>query len=186
MLAGARMNRRHFLMGTAAMAAAPKKSRSSPNDTIRVACIGVGNPDIGVHGQGRVHLQRYSEMQNVEVAAVCDVDSRLLALGHDTVEKLGRKRQAGKDVYLEKPCSHNIFEARQIVAAARKYNRIVQHGVNARSGVAIREAVQKMREGLIGDVYMARGVVFQSRPSIGRAPVEPVPPGVDYDLWLGP
>ena len=216
------MNRRYFLMGTAALAAAPKKSRSSPNDTIRVACIGVGNPDIGVKGQGRVHLQRYSEMRNVEVAAVCDVDSRLLALGQDTVEKLGRKRpagfadmrkilddksldavsiatpdhlhalqaiwacQAGKDVYLEKPCSHNIFEARQIVAAARKYNRIVQHGLNARSGVAIREAVQKMREGLIGDVYMARGVVFQWRESIGRAPVEPVPAGVDYDLWLGP
>jgi len=216
------MNRRHFLMGTAALTGAPKKSRASPNDTIRVACIGVGNPDIGVHGQGRVHLQRYSEMQNVEVAAVCDVDSRLLALGQDTVEKLGRKRpagftdmrkiledksidavsiatpdhlhalqaiwacQAGKDVYLEKPCSHNIFEARQIVAAARKYNRIVQHGVNARSGVAIREAVQKMREGLIGDVYMARGMVFQWRESIGRAPVEPVPAGVDYDLWLGP
>src|SRR5260370_17074197 len=86
------MNRRHCLMGTAALAAAPKKSRASPNDTIRVACIGVGNPDIGVHGQGRVHLQRYSEMQNVEVAAVCDVDSRLLALGQDTVANLSPHR----------------------------------------------------------------------------------------------
>jgi predicted dehydrogenase len=209
-------------MGTAAVAALPKKGRSSPNDTIRVACIGVGNPDIGVKGQGRVHLQRYSEMENVEVAAICDVDQRLLTYGQGIVEKLGRKKpagfadirkvlddksidavsiatpdhhhalqaiwacQAGKDVYVEKPCSHNIFEARQIVAAAHKYNRIVQHGVNARSGGAIREAVQKMREGLIGDVYMARGVVFQWRESIGRAPVEPVPAGVDYDLWLGP
>src|SRR5438445_6361414 len=89
------MYRRYFVMGTAALAATPKKSRSSPNETIRVACIGVGNPDIGVKGQGRVHLQRYSEMQNVEVAAVCDVDSRLLGLGQDTVEKLGRKRPAG-------------------------------------------------------------------------------------------
>ena len=215
------MNRRYFLMGAAASSALTKKGRSSPNDTIRVACIGVGNPDIGVKGQGRVHLQRYSEMQNVEVAAICDVDQRLIAHGQDTVEKLGRKKpagftdirkvledksidavsiatpdhhhalqaiwacQAGKDVYVEKPCSHNIFEARQIVAAARKYDRIVQHGVNARSGGAIREAVQKMRAGLIGDVYMARGVVFQWRESIGRAPVEPVPAGVDYDLWLG-
>jgi predicted dehydrogenase len=216
------MNRRYFLMGATASAAFTKKGRSSPNDTIRVACIGVGNPDIGVKGQGRVHLQRYSEMQNVEVAAICDVDQRLIAHGQNTVEKLGRKKpagftdirkvledksidavsiatpdhhhalqaiwacQSGKDVYVEKPCSHNIFEARQIVAAARKYNRIVQHGVNARSGGAIREAVQKMRAGLIGDVYMARGVVFQWRESIGRAPVEPVPAGVDYDLWLGP
>jgi predicted dehydrogenase len=216
------MNRRYFLMGTAALSALPKKVRSSPGDTIRVACVGVGNPDIGVKGQGRVHLERYSEMKNVEVAAICDVDSRLVAFGQDTVEKLGRKKpagfadfrrilddksidavsiatpdhhhalqaiwacQAGKDVYVEKPCSHNIFEARQIVAAAQKYNRIVQHGVNARSGGAIREAVQKMRAGLIGDVYMARGMVFQWRESIGRAPVEPVPAGVDYDLWLGP
>src|SRR5258708_36970130 len=89
------MNRRHFLMGSAASVAMPKKSRSSANDTIRVACIGVGNPDIGVKGQGRVHLQRYSEMQNVEVAAGCDVDSQLLALGQDTAEKLGRDRTAG-------------------------------------------------------------------------------------------
>jgi predicted dehydrogenase len=188
-------------MGTAASVALPKKGRSSPNDTNRVACIGVGNPDIGVKGQGRVRLRRYSEMHNVEVAAICDVDRRLIAHGQDLVEKLGRKKPAGftdirkvledKSIdavsiatpdHVEKPCSHNIFEARQIVAAAHKYDRIVQHGVNARSGGAIREAVQKMRDGLIGDAYMARGVVFQWRESIGRAPVEPVPAGVDYDL----
>src|SRR5258705_13916338 len=86
------MNRRYFLMGAAASVAFTKKGRSSPNDTIRVACIGVGNPDIGVKGQGRVHLQRYSEMQNVEVAAICDVDQSLIAHGQDTVEKLGRER----------------------------------------------------------------------------------------------
>ncbi len=93
--------------------------------------------------------------------------------------------QAGKDVYVEKPCSHNIFEARQIVAARQKYRRIVQHGTNSRSGIA-REAVQKMREGLIGDIYMARGLCFKWRDTIGRKPVEPVPAGVHYDLWLGP
>ena len=60
---------------------------------------------------------------------------------------------AGKDVYCEKPCSHNMFESRQIVEAARKYNRIVQHGTNSRSGVAIREAMEHIRTGLIGDVY---------------------------------
>src|SRR5947208_14804800 len=89
------MNRRYFLMGTAASVALPKKGRSSPNDTIRVACVGVGNPDIGVKGQGRVHLQRYSEMHNVEVAAICDVDRRLIAHGQALVEKLGRKKPAG-------------------------------------------------------------------------------------------
>jgi predicted dehydrogenase len=94
--------------------------------------------------------------------------------------------QAGKDVYCEKPCSHNMFESRQIVEAAHKYNRIVQHGTNSRSGVAIREAMEHIRTGLIGDVYMARGVVFKWRDTIGRKPAQPVPAGVDYDLWLGP
>jgi Oxidoreductase family, C-terminal alpha/beta domain len=89
-------------------------------------------------------------------------------------------------VYVEKPCSHDMFEARQIVAAARKYDRLVQQDSQSRSAVALRDAVQKMRDGLIGDVYMARGLCFKWRDTIGRAPVEPVPAGVDYDLWLGP
>ena len=66
-----------------------------------------------------------------------------------------------------------------------KYGRLVQHGTNSRSGIA-REAVQKMREGLIGEPYMARGLCFKWRDTIGHAPVEPVPAGVHYDLWLGP
>jgi predicted dehydrogenase len=78
-----------------------------------------------------------------------------------------------------------MFEARQIVAAAQKYNRIVQHGTNCRSGVA-REAIEKIREGLIGDVYMSRGLCYKWRDTIGRKPEEPVPSGVHYDLWLGP
>src|SRR6266853_1133560 len=94
--------------------------------------------------------------------------------------------QAGKDVYVEKPCSHNIFEGRKLVEASQQYNRIVQHGTNSRSGVAVREAVQKMREGVIGDVYMARGLCFKWRDTIGHTPEEAVPAGVHYDLWTGP
>ena len=94
--------------------------------------------------------------------------------------------QAGKDVYVEKPCSHDMFEARQIVAAAQKYNRLVQHGTNSRSGIAREAVVQHIADGLIGDVYMARGLCFKWRDTIGRKPVEPVPAGVHYDLWLGP
>jgi len=94
--------------------------------------------------------------------------------------------QAGKDVYVEKPCTHNIFEARQIVAAARKYDRMVQQGSQSRSSEALQEGVQKMREGLIGDVYMARGLCYKTRNTIGRTPVSDVPEGVDYDLWTGP
>lgn len=94
--------------------------------------------------------------------------------------------QAGKDVYVEKPGSHNIWEGRKMVEAARKYDRIVQHGVQLRSSVAIREAVQLLRDGYIGKVYMARGLVFRKRPDIGNKPFEPVPAGLDYDLWTGP
>jgi len=93
--------------------------------------------------------------------------------------------QAGKDVYVEKPCSHDMFEARQIVAAAQKYNRIVAHGTQQRSGAG-RAVVEQLRAGLIGDVYMARGMCYKRRDTIGRKPEAPVPAGVHYDLWLGP
>ena len=210
------MNRRHFLMSSTAAATAALRSSSlaSPNDTVRVACV-------GVRGQGRSHIDNYAKMDNVEIAAICDIDESVLNQRLNDVEKMGKKRpasytdirklledksidaisiatpnhshtlqtvwacQAGKDVYVEKPCAHDMFEARQIVAAAEKYNRLVQHGTNCRSGIA-REGVQKLREGLIGDVYMARGLCFKWRDTIGRKPVEPVPPGVHYDLWLGP
>jgi predicted dehydrogenase len=94
--------------------------------------------------------------------------------------------QAGKDVYVEKPCAYNIFEAQQLLAAAKKYNRMVQHGTNARSSPAMQEAVQKVREGLIGNPYMSRGLCYKWRNTIGHTPVESVPAGVHYDLWLGP
>jgi len=94
--------------------------------------------------------------------------------------------QAGKDVYVEKPCSHGIWEGRKLVEAARKHGRMVQHGTGSRSMSAFQEAVARLREGVIGNVYMARGLCYKWRESIGRCPDEPVPPGVHYDLWLGP
>jgi predicted dehydrogenase len=94
--------------------------------------------------------------------------------------------QAGKDVYVEKPCSHNLWEGQQLVKASQRYNRIVQHGTQIRSAQAAREAVQKMQNGLIGDMYMARGLCYKWRDTIGRKPVSDVPAGVDYDLWTGP
>lgn len=94
--------------------------------------------------------------------------------------------QAGKDVYVEKPGSHNIFEGRKMVEAAHKYDRIVQHGVQLRSSPAINEAINLMRDGYIGRVYMARGLVFRWRGDIGDQGFSPVPAGIDYDLWTGP
>jgi predicted dehydrogenase len=94
--------------------------------------------------------------------------------------------QAGKDVYVEKPCSHNIWEGRKMVEAARKYNRIVQVGFQNRSNEGIKAAIKLLHEGGIGDVYMARGLCFKGRETIGKKPDSTPPPGVHYDLWLGP
>ena len=76
--------------------------------------------------------------------------------------------QAGKDVYVEKPGSHNIFEGRKMVEAARKYNRIVQHGTQCRSSANIVEGIQKLHQGVIGEVYFARGIAYKVRPSHGK------------------
>ena len=94
--------------------------------------------------------------------------------------------QAGKDVYVEKPASHNVSEGRRMVEAARKYNRIVQTGMQSRSIEHKKRAIALLREGVIGDLYMAKGLCFKRRRSIGKADDSPAPGAVDYDLWRGP
>ncbi|HZS04262.1 MAG TPA: Gfo/Idh/MocA family oxidoreductase [Blastocatellia bacterium] len=216
------IKRRDFIKTTAGAAALGTlgfnvtKYAASPNGTVRVAVV-------GLHGQGKAHTSSYLKMQDVEIAALCDVDDAQFAGHLKSIEAAGKPKpkifkdirklledkeidavsiatpnhwhslmgvwacQAGKDVYLEKPCSQSYWEGRKLVEAARKYNRIVQHGTNSRSGVAIREAMQKMQqEGVIGDIYMSRGLCFKWRDTIGKKPDGPVPDGVDYDLWLGP
>ncbi len=215
------MNRRDFVRNSAGAAAVStlgfniKTYAGSPNGTVRVAVV-------GAHGQGNAHIREYLRMQNVEIAALCDIDESVLAQRSAEIEKASGKKpqhftdirklledktidavsiatpnhwhslmgiwacQAGKDVYVEKPCSHSFWEGKQLVAAARQYNRIVQHGTNSRSTVALREAMQKLKEGVIGDVYMARGLCFKWRDTIGKKPDAEAPQGVNYDLWLGP
>jgi predicted dehydrogenase len=95
--------------------------------------------------------------------------------------------QAGKDVYLEKPVSHNVWEGRKTVEAARKYKRIVQTGTQARSSTGLAEAFAWLREGHLGKILRARGFCYKRRPSIGKVDgPQPIPPSVDYDLWCGP
>src|SRR6185295_15760703 len=94
--------------------------------------------------------------------------------------------QAGKDVYVEKPISHNIVEGRRMIEAARRSNRVVQVGTQARSGALLAKAVQFVRDGGLGDIYMGRTVVNRPRDPIGVAADSEVPPGVHYDLWMGP
>jgi len=213
------LSRRTFVkgaaLGVAAMAATPS-ARGSANERIRVAVI-------GIRGRGGDHLEGLLAQPNVEVATLCDVDSRLF----DPVSKkfFGEKglpipkfatdmrkvfeddsidavtiatpnhwhslaaiwaMQAGKDVYCEKPCSHNLFEGRQLVNAAKKYKRICQHGTQIRSSPAIQDAVKKLGEGVIGEVYMARGLCYRWRPTIGHFDVSEPPKEVDYNSWLGP
>src|ERR1700722_4293974 len=185
------------------------------NDRVRVAIC-------GVRGRGGDHLHNYSQLPNVQIAALCDIDENVLRQRLTQMEKMGLPKpatfgdvrklledksidaisiatpnhwhslmaiwacQAGKDVYVEKPCSHNLWEGKQLVQASQRYNRIVQHGTQIRSATAAREMVQKIKDGLIGDPYLARGLCYKWRDTIGRAPVEAVPAGVDYDLWTGP
>ncbi|MEO7145545.1 MAG: Gfo/Idh/MocA family oxidoreductase [Bryobacteraceae bacterium] len=208
------MNRRHFMMSSAAALGATR-ARSAPSDTVRVACVGVRGrgknhidaytklPNVelvalcdidesvlnqrlkDVEDKGKKRPAAYTDLRKLLEDKSIDAISIATPNHNHTLQTIWGC-QAGKDVYVEKPCSHNMFEAKQIVAAARKYDRIVQQGSQSRSSAALQQAVQQMREGLIGDLYMSRGLCYKWRDTIGRAAVSPVPPGVHYDLWLGP
>ena len=181
------------------------------NDRVRVAVC-------GLHGRGKDHINGFSRVPNLEIAALCDIDENLLRkragevggtpktyvdirqlLEDKSIDAISIATpnhwhslmaiwacQAGKDVYVEKPCSHNLWEGSQLVRAAEKYNRMVQHGTQIRSSPAIQEAIKGLREGSVGEVYLARGLCFKWRDTIGHAPEEAVPAGVHYDLWTGP
>lgn len=216
------IGRRNFLKNTGVATAVavaplvkPRWSKSSPNDTIRIAVI-------GLRGRGESHYTEWPKIENVEVATLCDVDERESAKALKSMEKVSAKRpktevdirrvledkeidaisvatpdhwhalatiwgcQAGKDVYVEKPTSHNIWEGRKMVEAARKYNRIVAAGMQNRSNANVRAAMKFLHEGGLGDVYMAKGLCFKPRESIGKKQNSAAPAGVHYDLWLGP
>ena len=95
--------------------------------------------------------------------------------------------QAGKDVYVEKPVSHNVWEGRQAVEAARAYRRIVQAGTQSRTDPALQEAFAWLRAGNLGKMQLLRGFCYKRRDSIGKVSgPQPIPEGVNYDLWCGP
>ena len=94
--------------------------------------------------------------------------------------------QAGKHAYVEKPCSHNVWEGRKLVEAARKYKRCVQHGTQKRSSGGYYSLAAFLKAGTLGKVSVSRGLCYKRRTSIGKKPDGTPPPTVDYDLWLGP
>ncbi len=190
----------------------------SPGDSINVAVI-------GFNGRGGSHISGYKGLkkEGVNVAALCDVDRKVLdrglqgfdkekikVQGYSDLRKLLENKdidavsiatpnhwhalasiwamQAGKDVYVEKPVSHNVWEGRQMVKCARKHAKIVQTGTQSRSSRAgIFEAVKWVQAGNLGAVKLSRGLCYKRRASIGKAEGEqPVPDTIDYDLWCGP
>ncbi len=94
--------------------------------------------------------------------------------------------QAGKDVLVEKPVSHNVSEGRRMVEAAKKYNRICQVGTQSRSAIGTQKTIDYIRSGKIGDVKLARGLCYKRRNSLGAAGKYAPPASMDYDLWCGP
>ena len=209
-------NRRYFLRTTAAAALAQPGFRVlGANDRVNLAVIGIGGRgrdhidgfakqancritavcDVDQAGRERGAAQvekllgykprQYADMrqlfENKEIDAVSfATPNHWHALG--TIWAC----QAGKDVYVEKPASHNIFEGRKMIEAARKYKRMVQVGSQSRSQRHIQRAMQLLGEGVIGKVYEAKGLCFNPRKSIGHTPAEPVPPGINWDAFLGP
>jgi len=226
-----KIDRRRFIttsmQGTAGLAASVALA-SSPvaapailgralgaNERVRIATI-------GVRGRGRNHAESFASFDDVEVAAICDVDRRVMPelAGRIATRRGTQPRlvsdlrrviddasidavsiatpdhwhalatiwacQAGKDVYVEKPCSHTIGEGRRMVEAARKYARIVQHGTQSRSGEVFHRAKAYLDSGKLGKVLVAKVINSQLRADIGKQSDCEPPADVDYDLWLGP
>ena len=94
--------------------------------------------------------------------------------------------QVGKDIYLEKPVSHNIFEGQQLIETARKYKKICQAGTQSRSLAGNIDAIDYIQSGQIGDVKLARGLCYNRRKAIGEKGIYEPPKSVDYNLWVGP
>lgn len=228
------IQRRTFIKNSAGLAGGivaapafiPNMISDSPNERINVAVIGIAGERERVRGiirgRGIVHIRNFSEIPNVRVKTICDVDERLFPENVKIVENLfGAKPttepdfrkvledkdidivslatpdhwhalqtvwacQAGKDVYVEKPVSHNVAEGRKMVEAAEKYNRIVQSGICYRSSKAVKEGMKLIHDGILGKPYMARGITYRYRVPIGIFPNAPVPEGVHWDMFLGP
>ena len=192
----------------------PKQS-TSPNERISVAVVGVrgrGGEHIGqwtgrkdaviTHicdvdsGVGNNRAAEIEKKQGSKPAVMPDIRKILDDKSVDMVSiatpnhwhALGAiwAIQAGKDVYVEKPVSHNVAEGRRIVEAARKHNKICQTGTQSRSNKGTLDAIKFLHGGGIGDIKVARGLCYKPRGSIGPKAEYPVPPDVDYNLWAGP
>ncbi len=199
--------RRSFLLkSSAAVMTANLAGRvvASPNEKIVTALIGCGgrgqrylehvdflcDPDRSRLGSYAERMGIPAERTATDLREILDhpaVDAVVIATpDHWHTPAALLASDAGKHVYVEKPISHNFHESQLLVAAAQRNKTVVQHGTQMRSEPFVIEAVQQLRDGVIGDVLVARAWNVQKRGNIGHAmPSEP-PPGVDYDTWVGP
>ncbi len=200
----------------AAHAAEPMRRRVAANDKIRIAVIGFnsrGQSHIEDYlKKSDVEIVALCDADNKVLdrgVAFVESKSGRKPVGYQDIRKLLESKevdavsiatpnhwhslagiwamQHGKDVYVEKPVSHNVREGRILVAVARKTGKICQAGTQSRSAKACKDAMEYIHSGKIGKVTLSRGLCYKRRPSIGKVSADqPVPDGVDYDLWLGP
>ena len=199
---------------TIAAASTLKNVHSAPNDTLGVAIVGCGgrggshlNAFLGIgnteirflvdadEDAGERRAKQVAERQGRKPQVVTDMQ---IAFDSDDIDIVSTATpnhwhalcgiwamQAGKDVYIEKPICHNISEGRSLIAAAKKYARICQVGTQCRSHAAIRNAMQFLHEGGIGDLKFARGLCYKRRKSIGPKGNYAIPSTVDFNMWSG-
>ncbi|MDX2180941.1 MAG: Gfo/Idh/MocA family oxidoreductase [Bryobacteraceae bacterium] len=208
------MNRRYFLMG-AAIAPAFRVKALAASDQINLGIIGLGGrgrhllqsyasvPGVNVKtlcDADNASLEKAqaiaTKLKIAKPAEVVDMRRILDDKGIDAVVITTPDHwhapaailavDAGKDVYVEKPASHNIREGRLMIDAARRNGKLMQVGTQSRSRESTVRAIELIKSGKIGRVLMAKAWNIQLRDDIGHKEDGPVPPGVDYETWLGP
>ena len=208
-------------VGAGLALAGPASRVLGANDDVRIAVIGVGSQGGGHMGYfskipgvrlvaicdaDRDHVENraadFEKKNSVKLKTYTDMRELLDSKEIDAVTSATPNHwhalttiwacQAGKDVYIEKPACHGIWEGRKMVEAARKYNRIVQIGMQKRSSEAHPAAFEWIREGHIGKIKWVRGFCYKGRgPNTngivhGTNGPNPVPASVNYNLWCGP
>lgn len=151
------------------------------------------DPDVRTH---KKHLKKIKAEGGNEPTQVIDIRKALEDKNLDAISIATPNHwhsliaiwacQAGKDVYVEKPCSHNVHEGRIAVETARKYNRIVQHGTQSRSSKEWAKVASVIRSGKLGRLLVSRGLCYKSRPSIGMKENSAPPAELDFNIWTGP
>src|SRR5690242_7296346 len=209
-------SRRTFLIGAGGAVANRAVARgASANDQIRIAVLGVHgrgqdhiqgfqalpdaavvamcDPDANVLADSAAKFEkRYNRKVHTEqdLRRIFDnkeIDAVSVATpNHWHALAMIWACQAGKDVYVEKPACYNVFEGQKMIEAADKYKRMVQVGSQSRSIDYKIKAIQMVHNGAIGKVYLAKGLCYKRRKSIGHTPEQPVPPGINWDIFLGP